>query len=653
MGSKRRKWPYILGGIILVGVLAYPIAGNILLYSGALERIISKKPGKLKVTWSSAWTLWPGEIKVADFRLDIHTKKNRIQVDMGNAAIQLNLLALTEKTVDIPTADVDGLMVSHTKLPKDEIIYSATTETTGKVEPSADAGTQNEPVNDPGTAKPKKRPWIIDLKGISAKNVEQVQFNQLKLTGNGALSEFGMRLVTKGGPLRIDTLKLDMEIDVSSDPDDTDPKTSRLTADIRMAENIPKQNKGRKLLKFISGRAEVSGDANGIAFISALLGNKFNLSVSGGGRLDLLAIVESGELMDGSRINFNSDLLATEFTDLQARGVGEITGAVDSTQEIPVSFRIRVQDFTLNRQNVPNPYMEGADLSVELAAQRFFLHQDMEQGQLYVHFPDSRIRDLTDYNRFIPKSANVKILGGQGNLRGTLTLLEDTGHANMELEGSNVELDISGARIRTDLKFVTNLADGNYGKKSYNLTGTYFRMENTRLATDNETTKDGWWGEVRIEKGDLIWTEPMDIDAQMHVKMRDTEPLIALLGNTKKKKSLLDKILTIKNVEGTLGIQTNETDIILDPVLIKGEGLQVISKLDLLEKSINGVLYVKLLGIAANFEIKDSKAKFKGLGGKNKVKKQVGVKAGNGIKTGKRPPRRNPHGAAAISKNTQ
>ena len=126
-----------------------------------------------------------------------------------------------------------------------------------------------------------------------------------------------------------------------------------------------------------------------------------------------------------------------------------------------------------------------------------------------------------------------------------------------------------------------------------------------------------------ISKGDLLWSEPVDIDAEMQIKMRDTEPLIALLRDTKKKKSFLDKALTIKNVEGILGIQTNEEDIILDPIQIKGEGLQIISRLDLLKKLISGVLYVKLHGIAVNFEIKNNKAKFKGLGGKKKVKKKV------------------------------
>lgn len=626
MTSKRRKWPYILGALLVIGVLAYPVGGNVLLRSGALEQIISKKPHKLKVAWSNAWTLWPGEVHIEGFRLDIHGKKSRIQVGIDKGIVQLNLMSLTGKTVDILSADVEGVEVSSTKRPKEELQRAENDETSR----SSDAGSQAVESVSEGAAstveQKKKKPWIIDLKGISAKGVRLVQLNKLKLVGDGILQELAMHLVTKGGPLRIDALELDMRADTAPDAGDRGHKSARVKVDVRMAENIPKQNKGKKLLKFLSGRVEVAGDASSIEFISALFGDKFNLSVAGGGRLDIVMIVESGELMDGSSINFNSSGLETDFLSLHAEGIGDIAGKIDKNLPIPASFRIRVKDFTLHRQGVPNPYMEGGGLKVELQATKFFLFKDMINPQLFVHFPDSTVRDLSDYNRFIPKQANIEIIQGTGHLRGTMSILGDSGHVNMELDATGVMLDVRDARIGTDFRLVANLAEGSYGDKAYNLTGTYFRMENTQLAREKDLTKDGWWGEIRIDKGDLIWDEPIDIDAEMRISMRDTEPLITLLRDTKKKKSFLDKALTIKNVEGILGIQTNEEDIILDPIQIKGKGLQVISRLDVLKKSINGVLYAKLHGIAANFEIENNKAKFKGLGGKKKVKKRVDYK---------------------------
>ena len=625
MPSKSRKWTYTIAGIFLVVVLFYPVAGNLLLYSGALEDIISKKPEKLKIEWDTAWTLIPGRVHVEGLNLDIHTRKDRIQIGIDQAVVNLSLMPLIDKTVDITYGEVDGLTFAFTKRQKPEAGSDVATKTDQSLEKSETITvSKTDSAIDSSSEKKTKPPWIIQLADISATNIQSIQFRDLRLIGEGELKDYGMRLVTKGGPLRIDNIQLDMKAAASPDSANTDDKFAEIKAELRLAENIPKQNKGRKLLKFISGRLEVVGDAGGIEFISALLGDKFNLNVSGAGNLDMLAIVEDGKLMHGSKIDFASEHFEIDFLTFHASGNGMIAGSIDDDRKDRVSFRTNVGDFKLNRQNVTNPYMEGTDLSIELHMQRFFLHEGIEDdAQLFVNFPDSIVRDLTDYNRFIPKQANVEILSGEGRLRGTMSILGDIGHIFTDLTGTDVVLDVHGNRISTNFQMVTNLSDGNYGEKSFDLTGTYFRMEDTQLVTEQEETEGGWWGEIKVDKGDLIWKEPMDIDAEMKIKMRDTEPLIALLRDNKKKKSLLDKALTVKDLEGTLGIQTNEDNILLDPILINSKGLEVISKLDILQESVNGALYVKLRGIAVNFEIENNKTKFKGLGGKKKVLSQV------------------------------
>ena len=626
MPSKPRKWIYSVFGIFLFIILFYPVVGNVLLYSGVLEDIISKKPEKLKIEWDNAWTLIPGRVNVEGLHLDIHTKKDRIQIGIDQGVVDLSLLPLIDKTVDITYGEVDGLTFSFTKRPKPEEGDNAANKAgePAKTAETVTVSATDNTVDSSQTKKKTKPPWIIQLKDVSATDIQSIQFRDLRLIGEGVLKDYGMRLVTKGGPLRIDNIDLDMKVAASPDQGSGSDKFAEIKAELQLAENIPKQNKGRKLLKFISGRLEVVGDASGIEFISALLGDKFNLNVSGAGNLDMLAIVEDGELTHGSKIDFSSESFQIDFLTFSASGNGTIAGDIDKDRKDPVSFQTKVGNFKLNRQNTPNPYMEGADLSVELQMQRFLLHEGIgDDAQLFVNFPDSIVRDLTDYNRFIPKHANVEILSGEGRLRGTMSLLGDIGHIFMDLTGSDVMLDVHGNRISTDFQMVTNLSDGNYGEKSYDLTGTHFRMDDTQLVTKQEKTESGWWGEIKISKGDLIWSEPMDIDAEMKIKMRDTEPLIALLRDNKKKKSLLDKALTVKDLEGTLGIQTNEDNILLDPILINSKGLEVISKLDILKETINGALYVKLRGIAVNFEIENNKTKFKGLGGKKKVLSQV------------------------------
>ena len=53
----------------------------------------------------------------------------------------------------------------------------------------------------------------------------------------------------------------------------------------------------------------------------------------------------------------------------------------------------------------------------------------------------------------------------------------------------------------------------------------------------------------------------------------------------------------------------------------------MISRVTLSPGSVNGVLFAKLRGLSANVEIIDSKVKFRGLGGRQKVSQQVNLAA--------------------------
>ena len=171
VNRKSRKWPAFLIALVVLMVLAYPIAGNFMLYTGTLERIISKKPEKLNLTWDNAWTLWPGKIHVGGFDLDIHTRKNRIQVQIEKAVVQLDLLPLTEKKIRITSVDAEGLKVSHVKRTKDSKVATTTTENSTDTvnQESAESTKPVDKIDSP--PKKKKKPRVVDLKGVRTKRL--------------------------------------------------------------------------------------------------------------------------------------------------------------------------------------------------------------------------------------------------------------------------------------------------------------------------------------------------------------------------------------------------------------------------------------------------------------------------------------------------
>ncbi|MBT6657734.1 MAG: hypothetical protein HOB56_08120 [Proteobacteria bacterium] len=86
-------------------------------------------------------------------------------------------------------------------------------------------------------------------------------------------------------------------------------------------------------------------------------------------------------------------------------------------------------------------------------------------------------------------------------------------------------------------------------------------------------------------------------------------------------------MLNVKNVKGSLISKTEGDVIVMDPIYIDSQGLELISRIEFSPRSVNGVMVGKFRKLSANIEIVNSKVKFKGFGGRDKVTKQVNLKA--------------------------
>ena len=71
-------------------ILAYPVIGNVLVFSGGAEKLINWKPQKLTMQWQSAWTLIPGYFHVQGLELNATTVRGNhffLRVDSGSVSL--------------------------------------------------------------------------------------------------------------------------------------------------------------------------------------------------------------------------------------------------------------------------------------------------------------------------------------------------------------------------------------------------------------------------------------------------------------------------------------------------------------------------------------------------------------------------------------
>jgi hypothetical protein len=264
-----------------------------------------------------------------------------------------------------------------------------------------------------------------------------------------------------------------------------------------------------------------------------------------------------------------------------------------------------------------------------VSAPKLYLHHQALEDKTEFSFNIGAgvINDITHYNSYLPGQSGLKFLSGTGRLHGGLSLKGDNAAGNIMLSGKDVTLSARDRELRTDFVLSANLTEGDYERKTYRLKNTSLKLKDTQLVTSQRKTEANWWGELVVSSGKLIWDQPMQIDGRMHLAMRDIELLIAGFRDPTKKESPLDKMLNVKDIHGELIAETANDQILLDPIFVESKGLEVISRVTLSPGSVNGVLFAKLRGLSANVEIIDSKVKFRGLGGRQKVSQQVNLAA--------------------------
>ena len=615
---------------LIVGILlAYPVIGNILIVSGVAERMISWKPEKLTIQWRSAWTLVPGYFHIEDLELSSTTVRgNRFNLSIDSGSISLSLIPLITRTISIRKAHGDGVEVSYIQNPKNKKVKLPSILTEQNSSASVIQINSEQKPNPLTAQKSTKPPWTIRLTNIFASNIRKADFNEMTLEGSGQLDALTMYFVTRGGHIEISNLQVGMAVGGLSQPQDS-TGILQISADLSVAKNILRENRGKNMLKFWSGMITAKGDLENLGRTYFLPNALYNFGAGGSGYLDAKVVLKDGEVIDGSRLAFQSENFQTTFLALEASGSGQIQGSVDAKTEHPVRLQVAIDDFHLTQGGQSEAYLEGKNLVASVRIPRLYLyHQELEnQSQFSFDVGEGVIRDIAHYNAYIPRQSGLKFLSGTGILRGGMTLNGGTAEGSITLIGEEVSLIARDREIHTAFELSANLTEGDYGRKTYRLRDTVLRLHDTQLVTLGRKTEKDWWGEFVIGEGDLIWDQPMKIDGRMSLTMRDVEPLIAGFRDPAKKKSPLDKMLNVKNVQGQLIAHTQEDHILLDPILIDSKGLEVISRVSLSHGSANGVLFAKLRGVSANVEIIDSKVKFRGLGGRHKILQQVNMAA--------------------------
>ena len=588
--------------IVLLALLAYPVIANIMILTGAAGVLANIKPQKLTMSWESAWTLLPGRFVITGLEFQSTTPRNQFHLIVDTGKVSVSVFSLLSRTVAITQVQAAGVEVGYAKV-------------AGVNESSSDNA---------------RTPWTIKLDNISATGIRKAEIQNLTgvddmtFMGSGTLDTLKMSIVTKGGLMQVDRAVGSMVINNQTGAKN-DAAPLQIDANLSIAGHRPRQFKGKEKLQFFTGTVNAKGNFASIGPVSFLPDSELNLTTKGEGDLEAQLNIENGELMPGSQLTFESESLEATFLQFEATGRGIMKASVDSKRNRPVAIQIDLDEFQIAEPNNPAPYLSGSDLNIEGQAHRFLLYSQKGDGTgaLAFNIGQGLVEDIQHYNKFIPPNAGLRFLSGSAKTRGGFSIESGVAHGLIEVSGTAVTLSVRDREIEADFHLSANLSEGDWRTRLFRLKDSTIRLEKVQVSSKVKETAEDWWGEVKIERGDLIWQEPFDLDAKMRLTMRDVEPLLYMFRDPEKKKSKIDEFLNVKNVDGRMLAQARDEEIHIDPLHIDSDDLEVISKLSLSRDTANGVLYAKFKKVSAHFQIVDKSPRMIGFGGRKKILQEV------------------------------
>ncbi|HEY0556233.1 MAG TPA: hypothetical protein VGG20_18410 [Thermoanaerobaculia bacterium] len=280
-----RTWLKRLTLFILILTGVYLVAANLFLNSPLAPRAFSRHPAKFRIAWSSAWTLWPGLVRVRGLRLRGHVHDVTWRVDAERGSGWIDLDALLHRTLRVREIPLDEVRCRVLRGPEQE-----TPEDREKAaEPDA-------------PPHPHDHPWTLTFTGIRLAHIREFDFNEVRLTGDGTGG--GAFKVVIGRSFRLEPSFVRMPSAQLALGDEPIARKAWLDAEASLGPYAPHDHPGLEGFDFLSGSLRMRGEVPDLPFLDRARLVAPGRQVPGALVSDLR--FDHGRLVPGSRLDITA-----------------------------------------------------------------------------------------------------------------------------------------------------------------------------------------------------------------------------------------------------------------------------------------------------------------------------------------------------------
>lgn len=500
-----RRWLIRIVVVLAMVEVAYLVAANVVLNLASTQDYINRiHPEKYTYSWDQAWSWHPFRLHATEFTGSFQTWSQQWQVTAPEVSASIAYLPLLWKSLhfyDMEGANIDLRFRPRPSPDRNDAALRQYYPTIEGRDPNLAAG--EIPTESPGWK------FVFDISSVSGKNDVWVWAAKATLDGEASGTIIHQ---SRHGPLTISDGEIDATVTTLTIDGQPVSHDGSVKGTVDMATFIPYENRGLKMLNFLSVDGEIDLPIDGLSFLDDYLDAGTGLTVRGKGGLKGRIVYDKGSAEPGTDLTISADGLKASATDYSIDGAGKVDVTVSSDAPKTLDAKFGFDTLSAHYKSDENALFTGKDIDVTIErSTRVLPGGDDAKGPSLVslNMPMVSVANLKTYQAFLPDKWQVELLGGTGSLEGQVEMSAAALTADLTLQSKGSSIKFKDDSFETDLDLVIK-ASGKASDETaqIDVSGSYLNLDDSAVKTPKGADIDNWQARLSVSTGEADFALP-------------------------------------------------------------------------------------------------------------------------------------------------
>jgi hypothetical protein len=499
--------------VALIGV-AYLALINAALNLPATQALINQTlGGRIIVHWQRAWSIVPFRLTIEGLKVTGQSWSQQFDVSAPKVTGGIDVPSLFSQTLRFNDVETGDLVVRFRPRPRPD-----------KDDKDLRPFYPEIPGFDPklaADAVPKQLPgWltVLDIARVGGSNDLWFAANRMTLVGE--VSGLVVRQ-NKHGPLTLDNGRLDLSVQSFSVAGKEVSQGGSLAGRFSIASFLPQENRGVKVLPFLSLEADVDLPITGIDFLNFFLNSAADLTVGGNGRIKGHIAYARGTLTPGSDLTIEAEQLRVDLPPYSVTGVGHVQASVAPTTKDRLDASFAFSTISAVHEPSSAAMFKGENISIQVQRSPLILpdlNPEKVPRRVEINLPNVTVPDIASYQRYLPDEWNAELMAGEGSLDGKAVMSSGAAEFNLTLHSDQATVRLAENVFQSGFTLAmkaVGTADATTAR--VDLSGTYVELDDSRVSNRSGGESKPWQSRFGITTGEADFILPEEQDAKTGV----------------------------------------------------------------------------------------------------------------------------------------